>query len=65
MEKRVLILAPHPDDECITGLLPLRLRRECGFEVWAAPVTLGSRRERRAARLRDQIKALPAGDAGP
>ena len=53
MKKRILYLAPHPDDESITGLLPLRLRQECGFEVWVAPVTLGSRKERRKARLRE------------
>lgn len=47
----VLILAPHPDDECIVGALPLRLQREAGWRVAVAPVTLGSRPERRAARL--------------
>jgi len=46
-----LILAPHPDDECIVGALPLRLQRECGWRVAVAPVTLGSRPERREARL--------------
>lgn len=46
-----LILAPHPDDECIVGALPLRLQREAGWRVAVAPVTLGSRPERRAARL--------------
>ncbi|MDD5302799.1 MAG: PIG-L family deacetylase [Elusimicrobia bacterium] len=48
---RALILAPHPDDECIVGALPLRLQRERGWRVGVAPVTLGSRPERRAARL--------------
>jgi hypothetical protein len=46
-----LILAPHPDDECIVGALPLRLQREGGWRVAVAPVTLGSRPERREARL--------------
>ncbi len=46
-----LILAPHPDDECIVGALPLRLQRESGWRVAVAPVTLGSRPERREARL--------------
>jgi N-acetylglucosamine malate deacetylase 1 len=45
-----LILAPHPDDECIVGALPLRLQRESGWRVGVVPVTLGSRRERRDAR---------------
>jgi hypothetical protein len=48
---RVLILAPHPDDECIVGALPLRLQRERGWRVAVAPVTLGSRPDRRAERL--------------
>lgn len=48
---RVLILAPHPDDECIVGALPRRLQRERGWSVGVAAVTLGSRPERRAARL--------------
>ncbi len=50
------ILAPHPDDECITGLLALRLQRECGFSVTVSPATLGSLRERRAAR-REELRA--------
>lgn len=53
MTATVLILAPHPDDESITGLLPLRLKEECGFRVWVVPATLGSRVDRRAARVRE------------
>lgn len=48
-----LILTPHPDDESITGLLPLRLQEEAGFRVWVVPATLGSRVDRRAARVRE------------
>ena len=61
MTKIALILAPHPDDESIIGLLPLRLREECGFQVWVVPVTLGRREDRRAARaaeLRAACRAL-------
>jgi N-acetylglucosamine malate deacetylase 1 len=50
MNKGILILAPHPDDESIIGLLPLRLQEECGFRVWVVPATLGSRVERQTAR---------------
>lgn len=53
MTPTALILAPHPDDESITGLLALRLKEECGFRIWVLPVTLGSRVERRAARARE------------
>ncbi|UXH76564.1 PIG-L deacetylase family protein [Roseateles amylovorans] len=46
-----LVFAPHPDDECIVGALPLRLRREAGWRVTNVAVTLGSRQDRRAERL--------------
>ena len=46
-----LLLAPHPDDECITGALALRLQRQAGLKVVAVPVTLGSLQARRAGRL--------------
>ena len=50
MKKTALLLAPHPDDECLMGLLPLRLQEECGFDVRVVPFSLGSRVERRKAR---------------
>ena len=56
MAGHVLILAPHPDDESIIGLLPLRLQQECGWRVTVVPVTLGSRTDRRAAR-KQELKA--------
>ncbi len=48
---KVLIFSPHPDDEVITGGLPLRLLREARWKVINVAVTLGSKRERRAERL--------------
>ena len=53
MRKCALILAPHPDDESIIGLLPLRLQEECGFQVWVVPATLGSREDRKAERRKE------------
>jgi N-acetylglucosamine malate deacetylase 1 len=47
---KALIFAPHPDDEIITGALPLRLMREQRFAVIDVAVTLGSRVDRRAQR---------------
>lgn len=50
----ILLFSPHPDDECITGALPLRLLREAGYRVVNLPVTLGSnprRQEERAHEL--------------
>lgn len=55
-----LIFAPHPDDEVIIGALPLRLQRECGFRIVNLAVTLGSRRDRRAARWREAEQACAA-----
>ena len=50
---KALIFSPHPDDECITGGLALRLFRESKWNVVNVAVTPGSRRERRVARLRE------------
>jgi LmbE family N-acetylglucosaminyl deacetylase len=47
---KVLLFSPHPDDECITGLLPLRLMREAGKRIINIPVTFGSNIERQAGR---------------
>jgi N-acetylglucosamine malate deacetylase 1 len=49
----VLVFAPHPDDECIVGALPLRLRQEAGWRVSNIAVTLGSRQDRRAERWKE------------
>jgi N-acetylglucosamine malate deacetylase 1 len=47
----ILIFSPHPDDECIVGGLPLRLSREAKWAVANVAITLGSKKERRAARV--------------
>ncbi len=47
---KVLLFSPHPDDECITGALPLRLSREAGLQIVNVAVTLGSNKARQAAR---------------
>jgi LmbE family N-acetylglucosaminyl deacetylase len=54
---KALIFAPHPDDEMITGALPLRLMREQSFAVIDVAVTLGSRVDRRAQRLMELQEA--------
>jgi LmbE family N-acetylglucosaminyl deacetylase len=51
----ILLFSPHPDDECTTGGLALRLQREAGARVVNIPVTFGSNIERRAAR-REELK---------
>jgi LmbE family N-acetylglucosaminyl deacetylase len=48
-----IILSPHPDDECLTGGLALRLMREAGMQVINVAVTQGSQKERQEARLQE------------
>ena len=50
---KVLIFSPHPDDECITGGLALRLLREAKWNVINVAVTLGGNKGRRSARRRE------------
>ncbi|MFD2257838.1 PIG-L deacetylase family protein [Luteolibacter algae] len=55
-DSKVLLFSPHPDDECITGLLPLRLMREARKQIINVPVTFGSM----LARQQDRSKELDA-----
>lgn len=50
---KVILCSPHPDDEALTGSLPLRLRQECGAQVTNFAITLGSNRSHRARRRRE------------
>jgi hypothetical protein len=45
-----LFFSPHPDDECISGGLALRLMREAGMQVYNVAVTQGSNKQRKAER---------------
>jgi LmbE family N-acetylglucosaminyl deacetylase len=54
---RALIFAPHPDDECVTGALPLRLLRELRMRVIDVAVTQGSAPQRRGQRLEELVNA--------
>ena len=47
---QALVFSAHPDDECLTGALSLRLQREAGWRVVNVAVTQGSRKDRQAAR---------------
>lgn len=51
-----LLFSPHPDDECITGALPLMMRRQ-GWNVVNVAVTLGSRKDRRPGRFAELTDA--------
>jgi LmbE family N-acetylglucosaminyl deacetylase len=50
---RVLVFAPHPDDECLVGALPLRLLRELNYSVGVVAVTQGSNLARQQPRLEE------------
>jgi len=54
---KALFFAPHPDDECISGGLAVRLRREARMEVINVAVTQGSRKDRQAERFRELDQA--------
>ena len=53
----VMILSPHPDDECIIGSLPLRLLHENNAHVVNVAVTLGSKVERQEERMKELTHA--------
>lgn len=50
---KILVCAPHPDDESLIGALPLRLRMESGARVTDCAITLGSDAGQRERRLRE------------
>ncbi|MFA7256098.1 MAG: PIG-L family deacetylase [Kiritimatiellales bacterium] len=50
---KVLLFSPHPDDECITGLLPLRLMHEAGMRIINVPVTFGNNVNRQSGRAEE------------
>jgi LmbE family N-acetylglucosaminyl deacetylase len=57
---KVMFCAPHPDDECLLGALPLRLRLDAGARVTNCAITLGSNLEERPRRLRELESACLA-----
>lgn len=50
---KVLIFAPHPDDETLVSALPLRLLRQSKWRIIDVPVTLGSNKARQQERLNE------------
>lgn len=48
-----LFFAPHPDDECISGGIAVRLMREARLNVLNVAVTLGSNKQRQTGRLEE------------
>jgi len=56
-ESLVVLCSPHPDDEMLTGVLPLRLLREHGVRVVNLALTLGSNEARQAERWSELLAA--------
>ncbi|MFA4995018.1 MAG: PIG-L family deacetylase [Bdellovibrionales bacterium] len=56
-KKCALLLSAHPDDECLTGVLPLRLLREQNWQIINIALTLGSNSSRRMERKKEVEKA--------
>jgi LmbE family N-acetylglucosaminyl deacetylase len=50
---KALFFSPHPDDECISGGIALRLLREAHMNVLNVAVTQGSKKVRQAERLHE------------
>lgn len=53
----VMILSPHPDDECISGALALRLMHENNAHIVNVAVTLGSNKDRQEERRKELLNA--------
>lgn len=50
---QALFFSPHPDDECISGGIALRILREAGMQTVNVAVTQGSRKDRQAERYNE------------
>ncbi len=56
--KKILILAPHPDDECLMSGFAIRAKEEYGAWVGVQPFSFGSDLKRRADRAAELKQAL-------
>ena len=56
-EFKMMLFSPHPDDECVVGALPLRMRKELGTRIINVAVTLGSNVDRKQGRLDELMNA--------
>jgi LmbE family N-acetylglucosaminyl deacetylase len=55
LNKSVLIIAPHPDDETLNATLALRLRLQHQCKIYVLPFSFGSNPKRQSERL-DELK---------
>ncbi len=56
--KKILIVAPHPDDECLMSGFALRAKAEFHSEISVLPFSYGSNRDRQAERKSELLHAL-------
>jgi LmbE family N-acetylglucosaminyl deacetylase len=56
--QKILILAPHPDDECLMSGFAIRAQEEWGAKVQVVPFSYGSKKERRAERKKELNESL-------
>jgi len=57
-QPKILMVSPHPDDECLMAGYALRAQEEWGAEVHVVPFSYGSNTERRPERLKELKAAL-------
>jgi len=57
-QPRILILSPHPDDECLMAACALRMQEEWGAQVTVVPYSYGSNVSRRVSRSQELKDAL-------
>jgi hypothetical protein len=57
IQKNILILSPHPDDECLLGSMALRLKNENNTDVYNISFSLGSNPKRQKERLSELEKS--------
>jgi LmbE family N-acetylglucosaminyl deacetylase len=55
--RKALFFSPHPDDECISGGIAVRLLRQAKVRVLNVAVTLGSKKDRQQPRLEELRQA--------
>lgn len=58
--KKILVIAPHPDDECLMSGFAIRAQDEWGSEVYVLPFSYGSNLDRQNERKRELTHAVSA-----
>jgi len=56
--QRILVVAPHPDDECLMAGVALRAQKECGAQIGVVAYSFGSDPLRKGPRKQEFKEAL-------